>query len=164
MNEVEKKIISEKAYKDYVLGMKYKDIAEKYNVSINTVRSWQKRFAWSRKKTSKRCAVKKDVQELGNNFIEIKDDMMNQLKEKGIYTPVYIDLVETYMALYNVKNRLIEDIEKRGVAIEWSNGSQNGIKKNDSTGELNKTVAQMTSLLNDLTLKPSPKVDDDDDI
>ena len=37
------------AYKDYLAGMKYKDIAEKYNVSINTVKSWQKRNGWTRK-------------------------------------------------------------------------------------------------------------------
>ncbi|EMQ2587684.1 helix-turn-helix domain-containing protein, partial [Listeria monocytogenes] len=33
----------ELAYKDYKEGMKYKDIAEKYNVSINTVKSWKSR-------------------------------------------------------------------------------------------------------------------------
>ena len=37
------------AYKDYMAGMKYKDIADKYNVSINTVKSWQKRNGWTRK-------------------------------------------------------------------------------------------------------------------
>ena len=35
---------------DYVDGMKYKDIAAKYDVSINTVKSWKKRYAWSRNK------------------------------------------------------------------------------------------------------------------
>lgn len=30
------------AEKDYLSGMKYKDIAEKYQVSINTVKSWKK--------------------------------------------------------------------------------------------------------------------------
>ena len=35
---------------DYLAGMKYKDIAAKYNVSLNTVKSWQKRYGWSRKK------------------------------------------------------------------------------------------------------------------
>lgn len=35
---------------DYVVGMKYKDIAAKYGVSINTVKSWKKRYAWSRDK------------------------------------------------------------------------------------------------------------------
>lgn len=41
---------------DYVEGMKYKDIAAKYGVSINTVKSWKKRYAWSRDK--KECAKK----------------------------------------------------------------------------------------------------------
>lgn len=41
---------------DYVAGMKYKDIASKYGVSINTVKSWKKRYAWSRDKKS--CAQK----------------------------------------------------------------------------------------------------------
>lgn len=27
------------AYKDYVKGMKYKDLAEKYGVSVNTIKS-----------------------------------------------------------------------------------------------------------------------------
>lgn len=39
----------ELAEKDYMLGMKYKDIAEKYNVSINTVKSWKQRYNWNRK-------------------------------------------------------------------------------------------------------------------
>ncbi|MDQ4679112.1 terminase small subunit, partial [Stenotrophomonas maltophilia group sp. RNC7] len=39
----------ELAENDYMLGMKYKDIAEKYNVSINTVKSWKQRYNWSRK-------------------------------------------------------------------------------------------------------------------
>ncbi|WP_238544583.1 phage terminase small subunit-related protein [Geomicrobium sp. JCM 19037] len=30
--------------------MKYKDIADKHGVSLNTVKSWKKRHAWSRKK------------------------------------------------------------------------------------------------------------------
>ncbi|MSE21750.1 helix-turn-helix domain-containing protein, partial [Lactobacillus parabuchneri] len=36
------------AEKDYLSGMKYKDIAEKYQVSINTVKSWKKRYGWQR--------------------------------------------------------------------------------------------------------------------
>lgn len=39
----------ELAENDYMLGMKYKDIAEKYNVSINTVKSWKQRYNWNRK-------------------------------------------------------------------------------------------------------------------
>jgi uncharacterized protein YjcR len=36
------------AYQDYLNGMKYKDIAEKYNVTLNTVKSWKTRYKWSR--------------------------------------------------------------------------------------------------------------------
>ncbi|RHW49182.1 terminase [Lactobacillus bombicola] len=38
--------------------MKYKDIAEKYGVSINTVKSWRKRNGWSRKGAQKRVQPK----------------------------------------------------------------------------------------------------------
>lgn len=40
----------DKAYRDYQRGMKYKDIAEKYGVSLNTVKSWKKRYGWTREK------------------------------------------------------------------------------------------------------------------
>lgn len=38
------------AEQDYVNGMKYKEIAEKYGVSLNTVKSWKQRHGWSREK------------------------------------------------------------------------------------------------------------------
>ena len=41
------------AENDYMLSMKYKDIAAKYGVTINTVKSWKQRNGWSRKKESK---------------------------------------------------------------------------------------------------------------
>ncbi len=43
------------AENDYMLGMKYKDIAEKYGVTINTVKSWRKRHGWSRKEQGDGC-------------------------------------------------------------------------------------------------------------
>lgn len=39
----------EEAEKDYMNGMKYKDIAEKYGTTINTVKSWKKRYDWNKK-------------------------------------------------------------------------------------------------------------------
>jgi uncharacterized protein YjcR len=39
-----------KAEADYQRGMKYKDVAEKYGVSINTVKSWKQRHGWARQK------------------------------------------------------------------------------------------------------------------
>ncbi|WFR60856.1 phage terminase small subunit [Paenibacillus amylolyticus] len=39
-----------KAEADYKRGMKYKEIAEKYDVSLNTVKSWKQRHGWNREK------------------------------------------------------------------------------------------------------------------
>lgn len=38
------------AEQDYLLGMKYQEIADKHSVSINTVKSWKQRHGWSREK------------------------------------------------------------------------------------------------------------------
>jgi YD repeat-containing protein len=38
-----------KAEKDYMRGMKYKDLAEKYGVTLNTIKSWKTRYGWDRK-------------------------------------------------------------------------------------------------------------------
>lgn len=48
----------EQAHKDYLQGMKYKEIAEKYGVSLATVKSWKIRYGWSRKKTQKSMHTK----------------------------------------------------------------------------------------------------------
>ena len=56
---------AELAYQDYLKGMKYKEIAEKYGVTINTVKSWKTRYKWSKDgkksvhtKTGKVCTQK----------------------------------------------------------------------------------------------------------
>lgn len=58
---------AELAYIDYLKGMKYKEIAEKYGVTINTVKSWKTRYKWSKDdkksvhtKTGKVCTQKAD--------------------------------------------------------------------------------------------------------
>lgn len=158
---IDKKITKyEKAQNDYNLGMKYKDIAEKYEVSENTVKTWCKRYGWKPRNEPKKVSR---VQPMGNNFELIKEDLLNQLQENGIFGEHYINLINTYMELFNIKNELILDIEKRGVSILWENGKQSGFKKNDSIGELNKTVAQMLNIISELGLKASPNGGDDID-
>lgn len=39
---------AELAYEDYLKGLKYKEIAEKHNVSVSTVKSWASRY-WKKK-------------------------------------------------------------------------------------------------------------------
>lgn len=166
MNDREKLAISEKAYKDYIAGMKYKDIAEKYEVSLNTVKSWQKRYKWTRNCTTKKGCKGAGVQNTGNKLAdEIRQDLKKQLEINGAYGKHYEDLVEDYISLWDIKNRLIADIKERGVSVEWNNGKQAGMKKNDSIPELNKTSAQMLKILSELGLKaPIAKGDNYDDI
>ena len=69
----------ELAENDYMSGMKYKEIADKYNVSINTVKSWKQRYDWSKDKkkgmhtndkkvcTQKVGAPKGNKNAIGNN-------------------------------------------------------------------------------------------------
>ena len=66
MSETQNYVLAEK---DYMAGMKYKDIAAKYNVTINTVKSWKVRYGWNKKgvhtKPQKVCTQKRGA---ANNF------------------------------------------------------------------------------------------------
>ena len=96
--------------------------------------------------------------------MEIKKDLLDQLERNGVYGKHYLDLINDYMALWEVKNKLIKDIKKRGVSIYWCNGGgQEGYKKNDSIAELNKTNAQMLKILNELGLKAGKEMAVDSD-
>ena len=59
----------ELAYEDYRAGMKYKEIADKYGVTVNTVKSWKTRYKWCKddKKVCtqkpKKCAYQKTQKE-----------------------------------------------------------------------------------------------------
>lgn len=74
----------EQAEKDYMDGMKYKDIAEKYSTTMNTVKSWKKRYGWNRKegapKTEKVCTQNKKVQEVKSVSIDdgTKETLQNE--------------------------------------------------------------------------------------
>lgn len=85
---------------------------------------------------------------------KIKNDLLEQLKTRSMTQSYYISLIDDYLALWDVKNELIEDIKKRGVSIIYNNGGgQKGRKKNDSVAELNKTNMQMLKLLSELGLR-----------
>lgn len=47
----------EDAKADYLAGMKYKDIAKKYEVALSTVKSWKTRNKWQRNNATKRKSM-----------------------------------------------------------------------------------------------------------
>lgn len=94
---------------DYVAGMKYKDIAAKYGVSINTVKSWKKRYAWARDKkecTKKGCtqnkkgahkkeAVAEDVAQVVND-----NRLTDQQRLFCLYQSRMFNYTKAYMKAY----------------------------------------------------------------
>ena len=89
----------------------------------------------------------------------VKKDLLDQLERNGVYGKHYLNLIDDYISLWEIKEKLIKDIKKRGVSIKWETYSkdgyllQSGYKKNDSIAELNKTNAQMLKILSELGLK-----------
>lgn len=104
------------AYKDYLNGMKYKDIAEKYNVSLSTVKSWKTRNNWNRKEDApdkkvrtqkQRDAYKKkrggqpgNKNAVGNSGGSAPEGNLNAVKH-GAYQTIYAAyLPEEEKAIY----------------------------------------------------------------
>ncbi|WP_432748668.1 terminase small subunit [Pectinatus frisingensis] len=74
----------DRAELDYASGMKYKDIAEKYAVSINTVKSWKTRNKWVRKGVhtkSKSVHTKKEKVCTQNDDANLEDKVRKKIVE-----------------------------------------------------------------------------------
>lgn len=58
----------EQAYEDYKAGMKYQALADKYSVSVNTIKSWKQRYQWVRKgvHTKEKACTQKKGAPVGN--------------------------------------------------------------------------------------------------
>lgn len=86
----------------------------------------------------------------------IKRSLEEELSERGKNLPHYLSLVEDYVSLWQIKEMLLEDIDKRGAVVSWQNGpNQKGFKKNESVFELTRVSRQMLKILEDLGLRAS---------
>jgi len=96
----------------------------------------------------------------------IKSSLLNQLKWKGVNSEHFLDLIEDYISLWGIKNRIIEDIKTRGVMYEdFSSVGIKMMKNNPSVKELVAINKQMLSLLKELELTTKNiAVEDDDDL
>ena len=97
-------------------------------------------------------------------YKNIMNSLVEQLSDSnGLISEHYLDMIEHYMALWTTAKALEADIEKRGVTVKWNNGGgQKGVKKNESVAELNKTLQQMSKLLESLGIKPTDVVSGSD--
>lgn len=101
MTDSEKRIA---AQHDYELGMKYKDIAEKYGVALNTVRSWKTRYKWMRNKSKKDVhIIRKDVHTKTPTDVAINQLNNSNLKDKQkAFVLEYLRLFNAAQAYINV--------------------------------------------------------------
>jgi hypothetical protein len=85
----------------------------------------------------------------------IKQDLLDQLERNNIYGEHYLDLINDYMAMWEIKNKLIKD-SKKNPYTEWKNSETSfGRKKNDSIDQALKVNQQMIKILEFLKIKPS---------
>ena len=94
-------------------GMKYKDIAEKYGTTINTVKSWKKRYAWNREgapKEKKVCTQNKKGAQVEK--IQIDDgtketlqntDLTSEQQMFCIYYSRTFNAAQSYQKAYGCK-------------------------------------------------------------
>ena len=86
----------------------------------------------------------------------IEKDLKEQLRRNGTTGKYYLDLVDDYMKLWDIKNSLFSDIADRGVVTSYNNGGgQTGTKQNDSVFSVLKVSDRMTKILDNLGVKPS---------
>lgn len=114
MNETRAPDVKENAKTDYLKGFKYRELAEKYSVSINTIKSWIKRYDWSKEKKEKGAHKNK------------KGAPFNNKNAKGHGAPAKNKNAEThgFFSKYLPEDTLeiIKDIKKKDpLDILWEN-------------------------------------------
>lgn len=89
----------ELAYSDYLNGMKYKDIAAKYSVSISAVKSWKSRY-WKDKKLrpkKSKVATKKVAKKVVEKIIGDNEELEEEHQLFCIYYLKYHNQVKAYL-------------------------------------------------------------------
>ena len=77
--------IRDKAYKDYCDGMRYKDIAEKYDVSLSTIKSWATRH-WKVATKNKKLQPQPQKVATGKPEKKLKDKLLESVSENDELT------------------------------------------------------------------------------
>ncbi|WP_433322328.1 terminase small subunit [Weissella tructae] len=118
----------EQAEQDYMAGMKYKDIAAKYEVTINTVKSWKTRGKWVREKgahKNKKGAHKNEPIEVVQEVVEEPENY-----EYGL-TPKQRKFADEYIKTGNATHSAISAgySEKTAAVVGGENLRKPYIKK-----------------------------------
>lgn len=98
------------------------------------------------------------------DYRNIRNDLIEQLKRRGALIPVFVNLIDDYMALYELQQLLIADIAQNGIRIRYDNGGgQCGEKDNPSIQQRVRVNAQMLKLLAQLDITTDNVQDGEED-
>ncbi|EGT4214476.1 TPA: helix-turn-helix domain-containing protein [Clostridioides difficile] len=138
------------AHEDYLKGLKYKEIAEKYNVSLSTVKSWATRY-WKQKGCNqpKKVATKKRGAPIGNKnatgppgnknaekfgffskyLPEETQDLINEIKNKDKFDILWEQITIQYAAIIRAQKIMyVKDKEEMIKELKKHESTENGEK------------------------------------
>lgn len=94
---------------------------------------------------------------------KVKESLIEQLRLLGADKPVFLSLVDDYMRLWSTKEKLLKDIEKRGICFEDNSAAgKKMMKQNPSTKEVVAVNTQMLKILERLGISPSTIIAEDE--
>ncbi len=140
--------VKEKVKQDYIKGMKQKEISAKYDISLNTLKSWIKRYNWASEKKkgapkNKRGAPignknatgppgNKNAEKFGffSKYLpEETQDLINEIKNKDKFDILWEQITIQYAAIIRAQKIMyVKDKEEMIKELKKHESTENGEK------------------------------------
>ncbi|MFL8267656.1 phage terminase small subunit [Clostridioides difficile] len=111
--------VKEKVKQDYLKGMKQKEISSKYDISLNTLKSWIKRYNWSKEKKKGAPINKRGAPFYNKNSVGHGAPKENKNAEKFGFFSKYLP-EETQNLINEIKNKDKFDILWEQITIQYA--------------------------------------------
>ncbi|HBF2591854.1 TPA: helix-turn-helix domain-containing protein [Clostridioides difficile] len=111
--------VKEKVKQDYLKGMKQKEISAKYDISLNTLKSWIKRYNWSKEKKKGAPINKRGAPFSNKNSVGHGAPKENKNAEKFGFFSKYLPK-ETQDLINEIKNKDKFDILWEQITIQYA--------------------------------------------
>ncbi|HGS9009892.1 TPA: phage terminase small subunit [Clostridioides difficile] len=140
--------VKEKVKQDYIKGMKQKEISAKYDISLNTLKSWIKRYNWASEK-KKGASKNKRGAPIGNKnatgppgnknaekfgffskyLPEETQDLINEIKNKDKFDILWEQITIQYAAIIRAQKIMyVKDKEEMIKELKKHESTENGEK------------------------------------
>lgn len=140
--------VKEKVKQDYLKGMKQKEISAKYDISLNTLKSWIKRYNWANEKKkgapkNKRGAPignknatgppgNKNAEKFGffSKYLpEETQDLINEIKDKDKFDILWEQITIQYATIIRAQKIMyVKDKEEMIKELKKYESTENGEK------------------------------------